>query len=104
MVNLIARSNGKRNLFSFASKYCCYHNRNLYERDDYSILDTVLKEQPRYFDDVTKNQIQNGRIPSIIKRITITLPESLMNLVLLLSSEKGSLICLYGTKIDRKAG
>lgn len=59
VVNLIAKSNGKRNLFSFASKYCCYHNRNLYERDDYSILDTVLKDYlPRYFDDVTRNQIQ----------------------------------------------
>ena len=47
------------NLFSFASKYCCYHNRNLYERDDYSILDTVLKEYlPRYFDDITRGQIQ----------------------------------------------
>ncbi|MEE0203875.1 MAG: hypothetical protein UEE32_00880, partial [Oscillospiraceae bacterium] len=30
VVNLIARSNGKINLFSFASKYCCYHNRNIY--------------------------------------------------------------------------
>lgn len=59
VVNEIARSNGKINLFSFASKYCCYHNRNLYGRDDYSILDTVLKEYlPRYFDDVTKGQIQ----------------------------------------------
>ena len=59
VVNKIARSNGKINLFSFASKYCCYHNRNLYGRDDYSILDTVLKEYlPRYFDDVTKSQIQ----------------------------------------------
>lgn len=59
VVNEIARSNGNINLFSFASKYCCYHNRNLYGRDDYSILDTVLKEYlPRYFDDVTKNQIQ----------------------------------------------
>lgn len=59
VVNLIARSNGKINLFSFASKYCCYHNRNLYERDDYSILDTVLKDYlPRYFDDITRNQIQ----------------------------------------------
>lgn len=59
VVNLIARSNGKINLFSFASKYCCYHNRNLYGRDDYSILDTVLKEYlPRYFDDITKRQIQ----------------------------------------------
>ena len=59
VVSLIARSNGKINLFSFASKYCCYHNRNLYEHDDYSILDTVVKEYlPRYFADITKRQIQ----------------------------------------------
>lgn len=59
VVNEIARSNGKINLFSFASKYCCYHNRNLYGKDDYSILDTVLKKYlPRYFDDITKSQIQ----------------------------------------------
>lgn len=59
VVNEIARSNGKINLFSFASKYCCYHNRNLYCRDDYSILDTVLKEYlPRYFSDIRKGAIQ----------------------------------------------
>ena len=59
VVNEIARSNGKINLFSFASKYCCYHNRNLYGKDDYSILDTVLKEyHPCYFDDITKGRIQ----------------------------------------------
>lgn len=59
VVNEIAKCNGKINLFSFASKYCCYHNKNLYGRDDYSILDTVLKESlPKYFDDVTKSQIQ----------------------------------------------
>lgn len=59
VVNEIARGNGKINLFSFASKYCCYHNRNLYGKDDYSILDTVLKKYlPRYFDDITKSQIQ----------------------------------------------
>jgi len=59
VVNEIAKCNGKINLFSFASKYCCYHNKNLYGRDDYSILDTVLKESlPKYFDDVTKRQIQ----------------------------------------------
>lgn len=62
VVNQIARSNGRINLFSFASKYCCYHNRNLYERDDYSILDTVLKEHlPLYFSDVTETQIDNWR-------------------------------------------
>ena len=59
VVNEIARSNGKINLFSFASKYCCYHNRNLYGRDDYSILDNILKKYlPRYFDDITQSQIQ----------------------------------------------
>lgn len=47
-------------------------------------------------------RFKNGRILSIIKHITIILLESLMNLVLLLSLEKGSLIYLCGTKIDRK--
>ena len=59
VVNEIARSNGKINLFSFATKYCCYHNTNLYGKDDYSILDTVLKDNlPKYFNDITKGQIQ----------------------------------------------
>lgn len=60
VVNEIARSNGRINLFSFATKYCCYHNRNLYGNDDYSILDTVLKDYlPRYFNDISKNQINH---------------------------------------------
>lgn len=59
VVNEIARSNGNINLFSFATKYCCYHNKNLYGRDDYSILDTVLKESlPKYFEDITSSQIK----------------------------------------------
>jgi hypothetical protein len=31
-------------LFSFFSKYCLYHNYHCYERDDYSIFDSVVKE------------------------------------------------------------
>lgn len=31
-------------LYSFASKYCCYHNTFLYNRDDYSIYDSVVKK------------------------------------------------------------
>ena len=59
VVSRIAQSNGKINLFSFASKYCCYHNHNLYGHDDYSILDTVLKKYlPRYFSDITTGRIQ----------------------------------------------
>ena len=62
VVNEIARSNGRINLFSFASKYCCYHNTNVYGRDDYSIFDTILKESlPRYFSDITQSQIQRWR-------------------------------------------
>ena len=30
------------NLFSFASKYCCYHNYFVYKKDDYSIYDNVV--------------------------------------------------------------
>ena len=59
VVNEIAKSNGKINLFSFASKYCCYHNMNLYGKDDYSILDTVVKKSlPNYFGDITERQNQ----------------------------------------------
>lgn len=32
------------NLFSFASKYCHYHNYFIYGRDDYSIYDSVVAE------------------------------------------------------------
>jgi hypothetical protein len=36
--------NGKGiNLFSFISKYCCYHNYYVYGRNDYSIYDRVLE-------------------------------------------------------------
>ncbi|MCL1839449.1 hypothetical protein FWF89_00380 [Candidatus Saccharibacteria bacterium] len=31
------------NLFSFFSKYCCYHNELIYGGDDYSIFDSVIK-------------------------------------------------------------
>ena len=60
VVNAIANQN--INLFAFASKYCCYHNRNLYGEDDYSIFDTVLKKcLPLYFNDIDKNQIEKWR-------------------------------------------
>lgn len=85
VVNEIARCNGKINLFSFASKYCCYHNKNVYEKDDYSILDTILKDSlPRYFNDVTSSQIEkwqksfdykkyNGYITTKLDELGITL-------------------------------
>lgn len=49
LVNIIARNTGAINLFSLASKYCTYHNVEIYERDDYSIFDGIVKEAlPHY--------------------------------------------------------
>ena len=62
VVNEIAKTNGSINLFSFATKYCCYHNHNYYKRDDYAIFDTVLKTTlPLYFKDVTEYSIEKWR-------------------------------------------
>lgn len=62
VVNEIAKANGEINLFSFASKYCCYHNHNFYQKDDFAILDTVLMNTlPQYFRDITRQKINNWR-------------------------------------------
>ena len=39
----IAKNWGKKNLFSFASKYCFYHNSMIYKKDDYAKFDGVVK-------------------------------------------------------------
>lgn len=36
------KENLNKNLFSFISKYCLYHNVHCYDRDDYAIFDSVL--------------------------------------------------------------
>lgn len=49
------------NLFSFASKYCHYHNKYSYEKDDYSIFDSVVQTVlPIYF----KGKITRAKIES----------------------------------------
>lgn len=54
LVKEIADRKGKVNLFSFATKYCCYHNKNIYGKNDYSIFDSILeKSLPLYFSDIT---------------------------------------------------
>lgn len=50
------------NLFSFASKYCCYHNCNYYGRDNYSIYDGVLQKYlPNYDDSIKSNKIKKWK-------------------------------------------
>lgn len=62
LVCQIARCNGKVNFFSFASKYCTYHNVDVYERDDFSIFDSVVKDVlPYYIPKLTKATVNNWR-------------------------------------------
>lgn len=62
VVCLIARNIGSIDLFSFASKYCCYHNVEIYKKDDYSIFDSVVKDSlPYYCPEITKNKIETWR-------------------------------------------
>lgn len=42
LVEELAKCNGKINLFSFASKYCFYHNTLIYGRDDYAKYDGIV--------------------------------------------------------------
>lgn len=63
LVSQLAKSNGKINLFSFASKYCTYHNVEVYERDDYSIFDRVVKDAlPYYIPTLKKSTIGEWRL------------------------------------------
>lgn len=86
LVGQIARSNGKINLFSFASKYCTYHNADIYGRDDYSIFDRVVKEAlPHYVPGLREAAVEKWRttydyaafrgcIDELLDRSGITIP------------------------------
>ncbi len=50
------------NLFSFASKYCAYHNKEIYDRDDYSIYDGIVRKAlPHYVKGLTTFKIDYWR-------------------------------------------
>lgn len=62
LVNIIAKNIGALNMFSFASKYCLYHNMEIYRRDDYSIYDSVVKNAlPHYVDGITAHKLDTWR-------------------------------------------
>ena len=62
LVRIIAKNTGAKNLFSFASKYCTYHNVEIYGRDDYSIFDGIVKAVlPHYLNGVTQYKIETWR-------------------------------------------
>ena len=89
VVNEIAKSNGKINLFSFASKYCCYHNKNVYEKDDYSIIDTILKKSlPQYFNDITIGQVEKWQKSFNYKEYNNYITRKLDELVITLDYRK----------------
>lgn len=86
LVNEIAKNTGKINLFSFASKYCTYHNTEIYHRDDYSIYDgIVVKMLPLYQKEVTKYKLNiwrrnydyesfNKCVGDLLEKYKITIP------------------------------
>lgn len=62
LINIIARNIGAVNMFSFASKYCTYHNVEVCGRDDYSIFDGIVKNTlPHYIQGLTTNKIDTWR-------------------------------------------
>lgn len=62
LVNIIAKNIGAVNMFSFASKYCTYHNVEIYGGDDYSIFDGIVKNTlPYYIPVLTVNRIDTWR-------------------------------------------
>lgn len=62
LVNILAKNTGRINLFSFATKYCTYHNVDIYRNDDYSIFDSVVaKSLSRYSPIATAADITRWR-------------------------------------------
>lgn len=62
LVSQLAKTNGQVNFFSFASKYCTYHNVAIYKRDDYSIYDNVVEESlPQYIAGFKKSTIRRWK-------------------------------------------
>lgn len=40
---------GKVKIYSFASKYCVWHNYGVYDKDDFVIFDSVVRKKLKYF-------------------------------------------------------
>ena len=58
----LSSNQGTVNLFSFASKYCLYHNRICYDGDDYSIYDRVVANAiPHYLENTTQYSSEKCR-------------------------------------------
>lgn len=52
-----------KNIFSFISKYCLYHNYHCYEKDDYAIFDSVLcKNLHKYISKEDYNKITGNKL------------------------------------------
>ena len=64
LVNDIARNNGSKNLFSFASKYCYYHNSMVYHGDDYAKYDGIVNKCLPLYAEKFKVKYNNKKITS----------------------------------------
>jgi len=61
-ISKISKEKYDLNLFSFASKYCTYHNLFVYGKDSFSIFDSVLMENiPNYTSECSSHKINLWR-------------------------------------------
>ena len=63
LVNEIANLITDKRPFSFATKYCCLHNVFVYQRDDYSIVDSHIK---RMVSKYTKQAVKDNKMAKAI--------------------------------------
>lgn len=105
-VKLIARNKGSINLFSFASKYCCYHNYCVYGKDAYSIYDTVLKDTLPYYYPISKTDIENMRETFDYDQYRITIDKVIKNnhITCTFKRRKTDLFLWYHNKLSTQSG
>ena len=100
-----------KNLFSFISKYCLYHNVHCYDKDDYVIYDSVLAENiSKYISDeeyqnitgkkLYKNSIKKYKYDYKYEDYKKIIDYIIQKIVLLYLNHIVKWIGLYGIKTD----
>ena len=78
LVNELGRwtkENIGKNLFSFISKYCVYHNYHCYGRDDYVIYDSIMCENLHEY--ITRDEYKDETGKKLYKNTFLKLKDSI---------------------------
>lgn len=89
-------------MFSFASKYCTYHNVEIYERDDYSIFDGIVRKTlPQYIKGISSNKIDSWRTSYNYEEFNNCIGEFLDKRISTYHLEEESLTTSCGMQTDK---